>query len=374
MRILKLLTFGLITAFLTALASGGLATNTGLLFVSSERTDSLVIVDPETSRIIKYLKTSRRPRDMHFNKDHTYLYVACADDDAIDIIDVAKLEVVGKLFAAKPRAFGINENQRRIYVPNPEGSSLSVIDMNQNVIIQEVPTSGGPEEVFVSEDGHFVYVASEVDDFIHLVDADKGYVVESVVVGTRPRRFAATPDSKELWVSSELSGEVYIIGRENFTIAGKIEFLPPDVRKSDVTPIDLAITKDGKTAYVTLGQAARVAVVDVQTRKVRGYMPIGLRSSGVAMTGDEETLYVADSFSDAIHVLDLKRHKLTGSIPLDRRPSGVVIDDSPATPARARGIGRVLRHFLRTSVPAFAGTADNRLVREERDPLQDHAR
>jgi YVTN family beta-propeller protein len=167
-----------------------------------------------------------------------------------------------------------------------------------------------------------------------------------VVVGTRPGRFAATPDSNELWVSSELSGEVYIIGRENFTIAGKIEFLPPDVRKSDVTPIDLAITKDGKTAYVTLGQAARVAVVDVQTRKVKGYIPIGLRSSGLVMTGDEETLYVADSFSDAIHVLDLKGHKLTGSIPLDRRPSGVVIDDSPATPARARGIGRVLRHLL----------------------------
>jgi hypothetical protein len=97
MRILKLLMFGLATAFLTALSSSGLARNTGLIFVSSERTDSLLIVDPETSRIVKYLKTSRRPRDMHFNTDHTYLYIACADDDAIDIIDVAKLEVVGRL-------------------------------------------------------------------------------------------------------------------------------------------------------------------------------------------------------------------------------------------------------------------------------------
>src|SRR5215471_2988265 len=162
MRILKLLTFGLITAFLTALASGGLATNTGLLFVSSERTNSLVIVDPETSRIVKYLKTSRRPRGMHFNTDHTYLYVACADDDAIDIIEVARLEVVGRLTASNPRAFGISEKLRRIYVPNPEGSSLSVIDMDQNVVVEEVPTGSGPEEVFVSEDGHFIYVAAAV--------------------------------------------------------------------------------------------------------------------------------------------------------------------------------------------------------------------
>src|SRR5262244_2698289 len=115
MRILELFAFGLVIAFLTALSAAGLATNTGLLFVSSERTDSVAIVDQQTSRIVKYLKTSRRPRDMHFNTDHTYLYVACADDNAIDIIDVAKLEVVGRhLTASNPRTFGIDEKERRV--------------------------------------------------------------------------------------------------------------------------------------------------------------------------------------------------------------------------------------------------------------------
>lgn len=238
--------------------------------------------------------------------------------------------------------------------------------MDQNVLIEEVPTSRGPEEVFVSEDGHFVYVASEIDDFIHLVDAEKGYVVDNVVVATRPRRFAATPDGKELWVSSELSGEVHIIDREKFAIAGKIEFLPPGVRKVDVTPIDLVITKDGKTAYVTLDHAGHVAVVDVQTRKVRDYIPIGLRSSGLAMAGDETALYVADSFGGAIHVVDVKGHKVTGSIPLDRTPSAIVIDDSPVRAGTS--VRRVLHHLLRW-VPAFAGTTDSGLVPEGRDRL-----
>ena len=34
-----------------------------------------------------------------------------------------------------------------------QGSSLLVIDMDRNVIIEEVPTGRGPQEVFVSEDG-----------------------------------------------------------------------------------------------------------------------------------------------------------------------------------------------------------------------------
>ena len=33
---------------------------------------------------------------MHFNADHSRLYVACSDDDAIDIVDVVLLEVSGR--------------------------------------------------------------------------------------------------------------------------------------------------------------------------------------------------------------------------------------------------------------------------------------
>ena len=150
---------------------------------------------------------------------------------------------------------------------------------------------------------------------------------EDVVVGTRPRWFAATPDRKELWVSAELSGEVYIIDREKFAVAGKIEFLPPGLRKSDVTPVGLVMTRDGKTAFVTLGHAAHVAVVDVATRKVQGYILVGKRSWGIALSADEKTLYVANGFGDDITLIDVQRRRATVSLPVGRVPWGVVIDD-----------------------------------------------
>ena len=68
------------------------------------------MIDPASYKIVKEIKTARRPRDLHFNADHSKLYVACGDDDVIDIVDVAKLEVVGQLKTGpSPEAFGIDE-------------------------------------------------------------------------------------------------------------------------------------------------------------------------------------------------------------------------------------------------------------------------
>src|SRR5439155_4413394 len=180
----------------------------------------------------------------------------------------------------------------RIYVANEEGSSLSIIDIAQNIIVHEVPTGAEPEGVLISEDRKTLYVTSEVGDLVHLVDAEGGHVLQDVVVGTRPRRFAATPDRKELWVTAELSGEVYIIDRTKFEVSGKLEFLPPGMRKTDVTPVGLIMTRDGSTAFITLGHAAHVAVVDVPTRKIQAYILVGKRSWGVQLSRDERTLYV----------------------------------------------------------------------------------
>ena len=100
-------------------------------------------------------------------------------------------------------------------------------------------------------------------------EQNRGYIGYGDETLARLAGNESPPDRKELWVTAELAGEVTIIDRAAFKVLGKVEFLPPGMRKSDVTPVGLAMTKDGKTAYVTLGHAAHVAVVDVHP--IRGF-------------------------------------------------------------------------------------------------------
>ena len=178
-----------------------------------------------------------------------------------------------------------------------------------------------------SADGKTVYVASEAANLVHVIDTATRTVRADILVDTRPRRFALTPDGNELWVSAELAGVVDIIDTTTDKIIGDVLLLPTGFRKEEVTPVDLLITKDGGLAYVALGRANHVAVVDVKRRKVLDYILIGRRAWGLALGPDEKILWVANGLSDDISIIDTESRRVLKSVPVGRVPYGILIDD-----------------------------------------------
>ena len=78
-----------------------------------------------------------------------------------------------------------------------------------------------------------------------------------------------------LWVTNELSGSVSIIELGAMEVTATIEFKPKGFRPEDVTPVGITTTADGSTAFVALGRANHVAVVDVASREVEDYILVG---------------------------------------------------------------------------------------------------
>lgn len=303
------------------------AERTGNIFVSLERGNEVVVLSPER-RVIARIETSRRPRDMHFNDDHTLLYVACGDDDVIEVIDVATLQVVDAIpTGPSPEVFTFSPDRTKIYVSNEEDSTLEIIDISTGTVEQRIPTGAEPEGVINAPDGSAIYVTSEVADMVHIVDPATARVTKNIIVGTRPRRFIVIPDVAELWVSDELSSEVHVIDTADYTIKEVLSFLPPGFRPEDVTPVGMAITADGGRIFVSLGRANHIAVIDAATRRVEAYILVGSRAWSVALSHDENTAYVANGLSDDITVIDLGSLAAVESIPVGRTPHTILVDD-----------------------------------------------
>jgi PQQ-dependent catabolism-associated beta-propeller protein len=311
------------------LSAGAGAKDTGYVFVSNEKTNNVAVIDPKQDyKLIRWIPTSHRPRDMKFGDHRRLLYVACGDDDVIDVIDVAGLKVADHIPTGPgPEMFELSRDEKALYVSNEEGSSVQEISIADKIIVREIPTGAEPEGIAVSGDGKTLYVTSEVTDMVHVVDAQAGVVTDNIVVGTRPRRLLLLPGGKELWVSNELSGQVSVIDRTTDRVSTTIDFLPPGFRQVDVTPVGMTMTRDGKSAIVGLGRANHVAFVDTATKKVEDYVLVGSRAWGVALSPDEQPLYVANGLSDDLSIVDVESRKAIRAVPVGRVPHSVLVDD-----------------------------------------------
>jgi len=321
-RALMLAGFALVLPSLQAAAK-----NSGLIYVTNEKSSTLTVLNL-ANEVIKSVKTCARPRGMHTSLDRTELIIACGDDDTIAVYDIATLKLMRRFRDIKdPETFALHPDGRHIYISNEDDSEASVLDLDSGELTGHFPTGAEPEGVLMTADGARVFVASEAANLVHVIDVGKGEVIKSILTDTRPRRFAMAPGEKELWVSAEIGGVVDIFDTVTYQQTGRIAFLPPGMLREQVTPVDLLITKDGSRAYVSLGRANHVAVVDVGKRTVLDYILVGQRPWGLQLTADESRLYVANGLSDDITIIDTATNRPIVSVPVGQVPYGIIIDD-----------------------------------------------
>jgi YVTN family beta-propeller protein len=87
----------------------------------------------------------------------------------------------------------------------------------------------------------------------------------------------------------------------------------------------ILFSKDGKLAFVAIGRANRIAVLDAATFEVKKYILIGQRPWHMALSPDGSKLYTANGLTNDMTVIDVNTLKAEKSVPVGRLPWGVVI-------------------------------------------------
>jgi PQQ-dependent catabolism-associated beta-propeller protein len=315
--------------FLTTLLALPFTTwSQGVAMVTSEKDNSLAIVNLKDQKVEGTIATCKRPRHMQITPNRKQLLVACSGDNAADVIDIATRKSIGKIpLGDDPEMFDLSPDGKTIYVSNEDEGELSFVDVDTKKIVKEVKVGKEPEGVRVSGDGKTVYVTSEVASMVHVIDVASAKVVKNIQVGKRPRRFAMTPDGNELWVTNELGSSVSIISTQEMKVIGTVKFAIKGARAADITPVGITMTKDGKRAFVGLGKGNHVAFVDVAKREVTAQVLAGKRAWNLALNKDESQLVVINGLSDDMTIIDVASAKALKTIPVGRVPHTVVVLD-----------------------------------------------
>ena len=253
------------------------------LYVVDQMNFRVVAVDTVTRAIVDVIPVGRYPFGLCLSPDGATLYVAnigLFEYSAIDGFDPNNFKETALTFAPFPylsREMIEGATVQGIRVPGlgdpnaPEAVSLYAIDLGDpdrgrvtariktgvrvGQKVEGIPALGGASPNSVVSDGRHVYVSNGTNDSITVVDAR-----------SRQRR------------------------------ADILLRLPePLNRLRGIIPFGLALSPDGRRLYVAEAGINAVGVIDTETHRVLGHIPVGWFPSKLAVTPDGRHLVVANA-------------------------------------------------------------------------------
>jgi PQQ-dependent catabolism-associated beta-propeller protein len=297
-----------------------------IAYTSNERDNTMSVVDIDKGKTIKTVPTGQRPRGILVTPDGKYVLVACGDDNEIQILDTKTFQVVRTLDTPDPELFALRPSGNPLYVSNENNALVTVWNIDTGKQIASIPTGVEPEGMAVSPDGQTIVNTSETTNMAHFINYKTEKMEGAVLVDPRPRNARFKHDGSEVWVTSELGSTLTVIDPKTHKITHTIDFPIQGLRADEIQPEDIRFTKDDKIAFVALGPANRVAVVDATTYKVKKYLLVGARVWHLGFTPDDKQLLTANGLSNDISVIDVPDLTVTKSIPVGQLPWGVVVN------------------------------------------------
>jgi YVTN family beta-propeller protein len=236
-----------------------------------------------------------------------------------------------KAKAINPGGIALAGDGKLAYVVLNVANTLGVIDLSDSPakLVGQIPVGNAPNSVVIH--GKYAYVSNEggrpaasgdftnysdgtpivvdrkdafaITGTVSKVDLSAGKEVKAVKVGLHPS--GMTISGSNLYVSNAYSDSLSVIDLRTDEVVRTIDLSVPiagGVFGSG--PNSVSVTDDGQ-AYVTLGQANAVAVINLQGRDahpVIGYIPTGYFPTSVAYDKIQKQLVVADDKGLGTHV------------------------------------------------------------------------
>ena len=234
--------------------------------------------------------------------DSKFVYVARGSDGIIDELSLATdgtLSPTSRTFKSQAAA-GVATDGTWLLSTSATGttskltSSITITELKSGKQ-NELKTPGYLLDATIV-DGNG-YVICEQSHEVIRVDLASGTLLPAIKVGSHPHKLHYSNINKQLFVTNTTDDTLTVISVKTNKITARISLSPKVVaRLKSGNPTGVTVTPDGKTAYVALSAMNAVAVVDIEQKRVAGYIPAGWQPSDVALSAGR--LFISNAKGD----------------------------------------------------------------------------
>jgi YVTN family beta-propeller protein len=248
-----------------------------------------------------------------------FAYIPNINSNNVSVIDIENNMVVTSInVGSYPFGVAVSPDGKKAYVTNVDSDSVSVIDTPTHTVTATVPLVDSPYEIAINPQGTKVYVTSPDSNNVSVIDTANNTVIATMNVGSYPVGIAISPDGTKVYVTNWMSNNVSVIDTANNTVIAMANI--------GTIPFGIAVNPDGKKAYVTSSDSNNVSVIDTTNNTIVASVDVGTVCIGIAVSPDGTKAYVTNPDSNNVSVIDTASNTVIATMSVGRNPSGIAVN------------------------------------------------
>lgn len=301
------------------------------LYISNEWSDTVSEIDADSFRVRRTLKAGWGPVGLTTDRAGKVLYVANSIGNNVSLIDVSTGQEIKRLRTQRyPSQVTLSRDGRRVYVSNllpllgpydqPPVSELLAIDTARQIVVERILIPGVIELRHIAEappklGGYLLVPLMRPKNLGPLIQVGQGWVLTHGMAVVKPD----------------------LVHRPDEARSKVLQVLLDDIDYYYAGGYGVAFTPDGRYALVTASEADTVSIIETgklaqrlrqvppeelpnrldsaQAFVVRR-LPTGHNPHTVAVSPDGRIAYIANRLDDTITLVDLQQLKVVSTIDL----------------------------------------------------------
>ncbi|MFJ3824682.1 YVTN family beta-propeller repeat protein [Streptomyces nodosus] len=235
------------------------------------------------------------------------VYVPNTNSNTVTVIDPADYKVIDTIpVGRQPQHVVPSWDLKTLWVNNDLGNSLTPIDPKTGEAGKPVDVHD-PYNLYFTPNGKYAIVMASRDRQLVFRDAHTMKTAKTVPVdcyGVNHADFSL--DGRYFIVSCEFSGELLKVDTEHMKVVGQ-QKLP----YRGAMPQDVKVSPDGKKFYVADMVADGLWILDGDTFGKPSFLPTGKGAHGLYVSRDSREMYISNRGEGTISVLDFRNDRLT---------------------------------------------------------------
>jgi YVTN family beta-propeller protein len=233
------------------------------------------------------------------------VYVPNSESNSVSVIDPHTYKVIDQFPVGQlPQHVVPSYDLKTLWVNNDAGNSLTPINPATGKPGAAVPVTD-PYNLYFTPDGRFAIVVEEREQILDFRDPHtmrSDHTLHVPCYGVNHMDFTA--DGRYLLASCEFGGAVVKVDLATQRVVGRLEL------QAGGMPQDVKLSPDGRLFYVADMKANGVWIVDADRLRKVGFIPTGDGAHGLYVSRDSKYLYVSNRMGGSVSVISFASRKV----------------------------------------------------------------